>query len=206
MRDYNEVKAMGSLTDSTRTPAQTEIAYFWTDNPILMWQRALRTTALQRIPSLGNKARLFALANLAAADCGHHGLGQQAGLQPLAPADGYPEGTTGTRPRNRIRNGSHSSTRRTIRTIPSGANGLSGAFTKSLQLFFGRDDLAFVITSNAAAAITKSRTYASFSSAAKQVVNVRIWQGLHFRFADEASRKQGEDIAKFVHDHYLLPL
>ena len=33
-----------------------------------MWQRALRTIALQRVPGLGDKARLLALANLAAAD------------------------------------------------------------------------------------------------------------------------------------------
>ena len=30
--DYNEVKAKGALTGSTRTPEQTDIAWFWLDN------------------------------------------------------------------------------------------------------------------------------------------------------------------------------
>jgi hypothetical protein len=40
--DYNEVKAKGALTNSTRTPEQTDIAYFWTDNFFAQWNRAMR--------------------------------------------------------------------------------------------------------------------------------------------------------------------
>jgi hypothetical protein len=204
VRDYNEVKAKGSLTNSTRTPAETDVCNFWTDNPIFMWERALRTIALQRVPSLGNKARLFALANLAAADSAITVWDSKKffnfwrPLTAIRNDDGNPmtEADPEWKPFINTPN---------YQDYTSGANGLSGAFTKSMELFFGRDNIPFVITSNAPTAIKKSRTYQSFSGAAAQVVNVRIWQGIHFRFADVESRKQGRAAAEYVYDHYLLP-
>ena len=205
VRDYNEVKAKGSLTDSTRTPEQTDISNFWTDNPILMWQRALRTIALQRVPGLGDKARLLALANLAAADGLitvwdsklHYNFWRP--LTAIREDDGNPATESDSEWKPFVNTPNYPD-------YTSGANGLSGAFTKSMELFFGRDNISFVITSNAPTAIKKSRTYGSFSIASQQVVNVRIWQGLHFRFADVEARKQGRAVAEYAYDHYLLPV
>ena len=39
-----------------------------------------------------------------------------------------------------------------------------------------------------------------------QVVNVRVWHGIHFRFADTEARKAGEQTAEYVYDHALLPI
>ena len=88
----------------------------------------------------------------------------------------------------------------------SGANNVTGATTKTLQLFFGRDDIPFKITSNAPAAIKKERAYPSFTAASGQVVAARVFLGIYFRFADEEARKQGRAVAEYVYDHYLLPI
>ena len=45
--NYNEVKAKGALTGSTRTPAQTDVANFWLDNFAVMHNRAIRGTRCQ---------------------------------------------------------------------------------------------------------------------------------------------------------------
>ncbi len=66
--------------------------------------------------------------------------------------------------------------------------------------------MTFQLTSLAPLAVKKSRTYGSFSAAAQQCVNARVYLGIHFRFADKAARKQGEKVAEFVHDHFLLPV
>ena len=66
--DYNEVKAKGALTGSTRTPEQTDIAWFWLDNFGAQLNRALRGLAAKHVPRIGDRARLYALANLAGAD------------------------------------------------------------------------------------------------------------------------------------------
>src|SRR6202051_2938713 len=65
---YNEVKAAGSLIGSTRTPAQTDFAYFWASNYVVLWNQALRGIAAAHVSNIGDSARLFALVNLAMAD------------------------------------------------------------------------------------------------------------------------------------------
>ena len=67
-RDYDEVKALGALVGSTRTPEQTDIAYFYTDNFFAQWNRALRAISSKHVHRIGDSARLFALANMATAD------------------------------------------------------------------------------------------------------------------------------------------
>ena len=48
--------------------------------------------------------------------------------------------------------------------------------------------------------------YSRFSDAAQDVVDARIYEGIHFRFADEDARKQGRHVAQWVFDHFLKPL
>lgn len=67
---YNEVKELGALFSCTRTPDQTDLAYFWAANYIVVWNQALREIASAHISDIDNTARLFALANMAMADAG----------------------------------------------------------------------------------------------------------------------------------------
>ena len=41
-RDYNEVKALGALNNSNRTPEQTDLAQFWSSNYVVLWNQVLR--------------------------------------------------------------------------------------------------------------------------------------------------------------------
>ena len=89
----------------------------------------------------------------------------------------------------------------------SGANAFTGAATRSLALFFGTDDMTFVVTTtNTAPGVQPTKTYNRFSDAADDVVLVRILHGIHFRFADEDGRKQGRHVAQWVFGHFLRPL
>ena len=62
-----------------------------------------------------------------------------------------------------------------------------------------------VNTTNTTPGIPQTTTYNRFSDA-DDVVNVRIYQGIHFRFADEDARKQGRHVAQWVFGHFLKPL
>ena len=81
----------------------------------------------------------------------------------------------------------------------------TSAFTGILELFFGADDYSFSVTSNAAAAIQKTRNFTRFSEAAEEVVEARILLGIHFRFADEQARTQGTHVAHWVFQKFLRP-
>src|SRR5262245_58813263 len=66
--DYNEVKSLGRVDSTDRTPEQTDLANFYSDSFPILWQRTLRGISTANINNFGDSARLFALANLAAAD------------------------------------------------------------------------------------------------------------------------------------------
>src|SRR5229473_4742834 len=59
--DYNEVKALGAVNSSVRTPQQTEIGLFWTENTSRQYARAFRALAIAQDLSLSDTARLFAI-------------------------------------------------------------------------------------------------------------------------------------------------
>jgi len=63
-----------------------------------------------------------------------------------------------------------------------------------------------VTTTNLAPTIQDTRNFNRFSDARQEVVDARIFEGIHFRFADEAARKQGMGVAKWVFNNFLRPL
>jgi hypothetical protein len=205
--DYNEVKALGALVNSTRTPEQTDIGYFWTDNFSVQWNRAIRAIVLKSVPQIGDRARLLALANLAAADALITAWDSKRYFNFWRPQTAIQEGEMDGNP-----NTAGDLAWQSLITNPSypdytsGANNITGAMTHSLALFFGTENMSFTVTSNAPLAVKKSRTFSSFKNAAAQVVSARVYLGIHFRFADTEARTQGRRVAEWVHDHYLLPV
>jgi hypothetical protein len=214
--DYNEVKRLGCLTCNNplvggRTPEQTDLARFYSDNTITLIQRTLRGIIAAR-PSefsrLGDSARLMALANLAAADAVMTAWDSKkfynfwrpiTAIQQLLPSDndGNPrtERDTAWEP--------------FITTPPypdytSGANSVVGSITHILALFFRTDKQTFSVTSNTAPGVQK--TYTRFSDMADDVVEVRILQGIHFRFADTEARRAATRVAHQAFHHFLRPL
>jgi hypothetical protein len=206
-RDYNEVKAKGALTGSTRTPWETDTAWFWTDNPGNIWFGGIRAIAERRVPNTGDRARLFALASMSVADSIISAWDSKRYYNLWRPITAIQEGDNDT---NDATVGDPA-WQPFLTTPPypdytSGANSVSGAVTKSLELFFGRDDLPITLTTTAPAAIKKQRTFPSFSAASQQVVYVRVLQGIHFRFADVQARAAARAVAEHAYDNYLRPL
>ncbi len=205
--DYNEVKALGARFNSARTPEQTDLAYFYAGNNFILWNRALRDIAAAHTENIGNNARLLALGTLAIADSvivawenkihyvfwrpitaiqegDNDGNSRTAGdptWEPLLNTPNYPDYT-------------------------SGANNVVGALTRTLELFFGTDHITFTVFSQHPLAVPNTRTYHRFSDLSWDTVDVRIYQGIHFRFADEEARKQGRHVAQWVFGHFLQPI
>ena len=89
----------------------------------------------------------------------------------------------------------------------SGANGLVGAFT-GIQQFFETDEFDFEVYKATAASVaicTNPRTYQRFSDAAQDVVDARIWLGIHFRTADEEARRLGRRVSAWTFTRFLQP-
>ena len=85
----------------------------------------------------------------------------------------------------------------------SGANVVAGAVTRTLQLFFGRDDIAF---SGFSVDTGTRRRFESFSQANAEAIEARIWGGIHFRTADVNGADLGAAVADHVVAHHFRPL
>jgi hypothetical protein len=199
-KDFNEVKAVGAKEKSTRTPEQQELADFYRSEYLCnVFQNMPREVAKAHTKNIDDSSRLLALVSMAVADQaitvwdskkhymlwrpitaiheadkdGNDATTVDLAWQPMLVTPPYPDYT-------------------------SGGNGVTGAQTGILKQFFGKDDMPFMVMSPSKEAKEKTRNYKSFSEYAKDMVDVRIYQGLHFRFADEASREQGEKVAAEV--------
>ena len=206
-RNFNEVKALGSLTGSSRTPEQTDLGYFYADNFVLLWNRALNRIAADHIHSTGDAARFFALVYLAAADAGITAWDSKKFFDFWRPLTAIREAATDGNPLTVA----DANWKPLINTpnypdYTSGANNLTGSVTRMAALFFRTDRMTFTINSNYPLAQVKTRTYRRFSDAARDVVNVRIYQGIHFRFADVVARHQGRQVANWAFKHFLRPI
>jgi hypothetical protein len=48
-----------------------------------------------------------------------------------------------------------------------------------------------------------TRSFTSFSQALQEVIDSRVWGGIHFRTAEEQGAQLGEEIARFERKHYF---
>ncbi|HWS62429.1 MAG TPA: hypothetical protein VN325_06720 [Steroidobacteraceae bacterium] len=205
--DYNETKTVGSLASTTRTAEQTEIGYFWADSGPLLWQNALRYIAGTHLRNTGDSARMFALAEAALADA------QIACWDSKYFYNFW-------RPITAIRLGDHDDNPATVvdpnwqplintpnfPEYPSGHADVSGAVSHMLRLFFGTDELTFQMTTTNALARQKTRTFTRFSQAEQEVINARVYVGIHYRNSDTTAGAQGRRVANWVFKHSLRPV
>jgi hypothetical protein len=201
---FNEVKRMGRSSGSDRSAEQTDLALFWYSNYLVLWNQALRGIAAAYVHNIDDSARLFALTNLAMGDAVitawdtklHYAFWRPYTAIHEADNDGNPETISDANwlPLVNIPN---------YPDYTSGANNVTGAITRALALFFGTDEKTFTVATTYPLAVQRTRTYDRFSDAARDVVNVRIWEGIHFRFADVQARKQGRHVAQWVFSHFL---
>ncbi|HEY6642158.1 vanadium-dependent haloperoxidase [Povalibacter sp.] len=207
LRDYQEVKAIGSLDNTRRTAKQTDVSRFWSVNFFNQWFEAVRNIADQRVADLGEKARLFALVSFAAADSQISIYETKYLYNYWRPITAIQEGDRDGNPWTR----GDASWTPFITTPPypdysSGANCLTASIVTVLQRFFRTDKLAFSVRTTAAGVKVNPRTYKRFSDVMDEMVEVRIWQGIHFRTAEVVGRRQGAKIGHWTFDNYLGPV
>src|SRR5262249_61350045 len=67
-RDFAEVKALGSLDSTARTPEQTSTALFFSGNALIQYNAALRDQVTVRHLDIVDAARMFAAIDMSVAD------------------------------------------------------------------------------------------------------------------------------------------
>ena len=202
-KEFAEVKSVGSLTSTTRTEDQTLAANYWAEHPTRTWSRIFRTLAGQEQLSTAESARMFAMLYLTAADALITVWGDKAHYSFWRPMTAIHEADTDGNPRT-VKDGAWLPliVNPPYPDHPSGHLGLSGSIGETLKDFFGGNKMSWSDTNVAG----QSRSYTHFSKAIDEIVDVRVWSGIHFRSADEQAALIGKQVAKYRDMHYFKSL
>jgi hypothetical protein len=205
-RDYNEVEEIGEKDSAIRTAEQTSIARFWYENSPAAWSRIAIVVADSRGLNLWDTARLLTLVNLAMADGYIAGFETKYDFNFWRPVTAIRAGDTDGNDAT-IADPNWSSLLNTpaIPDYTSTHSVAGGASAEVLRRFFDNDDVPITTTSGVPFA-GLTRSYTSFSQAAAENGDSRVYAGIHFRSAVEDGIKQGEKIGHFVFRHALQPL
>jgi hypothetical protein len=199
-KEFDEVKSVGSLNSTTRTGDQTQAALYWMENPPRTWNRIINTLSAAEGVSLVDNARLFAEVYLTAADAFIAVWDEKAHYSFWRPITAIREADADDNSRTeKDENWLPLVANPPYPEHPSGHLGLSGSFGKTLQQFFHTDKLAWTDTNIAG----RTRSFTRVSDAIDEIVGARIWSGIHFRNADEASVRISRKIAKYRAKHYF---
>jgi hypothetical protein len=207
---FNEMKAIGAVNSATRTAEQTEIARFWagpsgTVQPPGHWNSIARTVAASQGNSMPENARMFALLNIGMADAlitawdtkFHYSFVRPVTAIRNADSDGNPNTAADptwspllTTPAHPSYMAAHSAVSSTAATV--------------LADFFGNDAIAFSSSMEFTAGGTvATRSFNSFSQAAQEAGNSRIYGGIHWSFDNQAGLQAGQSVGEFVSDNLL---
>lgn len=216
-RDFDEVKSLGGDgvgTPSARTADQTEAARFWLESSPLQWNRIARNVAIERGLDEWRSARLFALLNVALAD-GYVASWAVKYDDPFwRPVTAIREAAT---------DGNDATTADpawtpldTTPPIPDhdSAHAVQGAAAATVMArVFGTDDVPFSTCSltlpdgqQCDDPAPTLRRFASFSQAAQENADSRVWVGYHFRHASEVGLGHGRQVATLVIHDLLKPM
>jgi hypothetical protein len=201
-RDVNEAKAIGGATSTTRTSEQTELARFWHAEDCSDEIRALITIAPAHA-SLVENARLFALCSLAAADSAIVCFDSKFAYSLWRPIDAIRLADTD----NNSATDSDPSWTPLIAT-PRHPEYLSAhciftAATFGTAALLVGDHRTFTLQTPGYPNTT--RTFTRLSAAIDEVVEARIWAGIHFRLSCEEGRDTGLEIASYTVRNFLRP-
>lgn len=205
-RDFSEVKSIGDVNSTPRTAEQSEIAKFWYEGSGLGWNRIARIVSAEQSLDLWANARLFGLVNFAMADGFIAGFDTRyvynfwrpvTAIQ-AAETDGNPDTLADQVWLPFLVTPS-------IPDYPSTHSVLGAAAAEVLARFFDDDDISFTTTSgNPFPSITRS--FASFSQAAQENADSRVFAGIHFRTACRDGIRQGRKVGRFAFNHFLKPV
>ena len=197
-QDFNEVKALGCATCTSRTPEQTEIAEFWAESSCTSWNRLAVKVAAQRNYDAWQTARLYALLEMGVFDAYatsgetkyYYDFWRPVSAVALADNDGNPSTSSAagwevlvfpTPP---------------VPDYPSAHAEVGAAAGTILDVVVAGRGPAISTTSTSLPGVTRS--FATVDAAIRENGLSRIYIGYHFRHAVDAGIVQGRKIGQYI--------
>jgi hypothetical protein len=202
--DYNQVKLLGAVDSTVRTPAQTEIGLFWTDHTTTQYGRMLQLLATQENMNLLDSSRLMAMSFTSLADAyigcfnakyhfsfwrpvtairngdidGNGLTVADPAWTPLGSTPGHPE-------------------------YPAAHACLTGSLADTLEQYFGTPKVHLTVTS----AVTNTTHYfQNVHELESEVEGARIYAGFHYHHSLVQGFLLGHKVSQNVTANYFAPV
>jgi hypothetical protein len=194
--EYNEVKDLGRATGSTRTEAQTALAqWFVATHPAIQLYGAMRQVAAAKKLTISEEARFYAMTSMSGADSMINCWAEKAHWSFWRPTTAIQLGDTdGNAATEAEADWTSLLAVPPYGDEPSGANCLFSGVMHSAKAFFGSDLADFNVT---------TRSYSRFTDVIPDVIEARIYGGLHNRRADVNGAELGQRVAEYVDANYF---
>ncbi len=204
-REFREVKRLGSVDSTARSPGQTKTALFFSDVGIGGFQAGMRDTVARRDLDISEAARLFAAVDLSIIDAAiavwdaklYYAWWRPITAIQLANTDGNPDTT-------RDSDWTPLVVTPPYPDYPSGLCGAMAAASRAMAgvLDIGRGRIDVTMTSVAAG---QTRHYTSKADLLRDAIDARVWSGLHFRTADRVAVDIGTLVARRALANWFQP-
>jgi vanadium-dependent haloperoxidase-like protein len=204
--DYNETQAYGELHSPVRSPAQTNLGLWWAAAPHVLFHRVMRAAAAAKNLDIIDKVHLYGLIHLSLADASISAFENKERYQFWRPVQAIhsPFNTNSETPTDLtwqpVISANHPE-------YPSIHCTNLAATTEVLRRVLG-DFVTVTVTSPGVASPLGSipnptLTYTRFRDMDNDIVNARIFVGLHYRNSDRAGVHLGGRVADYEMRHYL---
>jgi hypothetical protein len=220
---FNEIKAYGAANSSVRTAEETAVARFWSANTVRQYNRVGRDIAGARGLGLLETARLLAMVDVVGADAlmsnlyaKYHFLFWRpvTAIDPTAvttdgfgPVAGYDDGNpatveqTGWRPLLTTPN---------FAEYPAAHGTITSAMAEVFSTFLGTKHISLDIHGFDPAGLPGNlnavRHFDMPTDLSHEIIDARLWAGLHYRFSSVAGVVLGRNVADFDLRHAFQPI
>jgi hypothetical protein len=190
LTDLAEVRAYGSAVSVARTPQETDVALFWEPAINIQYVQVLRAVLADTNRSLSWQTRFVAAFNVVTTDAQIAIYNAKFEYLFWRPVTAIRTGSVNPDP-------TWTPLFATPRypDWPSGHGGVAGAAQRVLTAFLGPSAPAPIeLTSPTDPGST--HTFAGWWQMTREVIDARVWEGIHFRFSDVAGARVGGEVAR----------
>ena len=209
VKEFNEIKAYGAADSTVRSPEQTAVALFWNANGANQSNQAFQDLAITHHMDPVETARVLAMGNLVDSDAGiacwdskyHYLFWRPIMAIRNAQIDGNPATTPDPNWTSLLTTPNHPE-------YPAAHTCVTGAEAEMYATVLGTYHINVTIhgsadgTPNNWAAI---RTFKTVTDLQQEVVNARVWAGLHYRGSALEGLEIARDVARWTLRRYFLP-
>jgi hypothetical protein len=219
---FDEIKAYGAADSSVRTDEETAVAKFWSANVIRQYNRVGRDLAAARGLSSLASARLLAMINVVGADAlmsGLHAKYRNLFWRPVTAINGSLDPTAvktdGFGPVPGFDDGNPATVEqagwRPLLTTPNhpeypAAHGvITSAMAEVFSTFLGTNEIDVDVhgfdPAGPAGNLNAVRHFDMPNDLRHEIIDARLWAGLHYRFSSVAGVVLGRKVAKYDLKH-----